>query len=457
MAFTDGMIMQLYILGPAFGLPSIDAECNAAVALLQLRVPESYTIIPTHHNPTRLPYLVDGASRIWGFNNIARHLIDKRISPERSTLSAIQQADTIAATAFLETNANLLLDVSFYVSFENYRNATRPAFTRLLPWHTNYILPPQRRAAARARTAHLGIATTIDVDDVHGDLSDRPAGAETGGTSSGKETAFAEATQQRASLLLPKKDTLKGLLKKPEHAAVFKLNALADDVLAPLQDLLGGEGKDREECFLLDASEPHALDCLALGYLSLMLYPTLPHSWLADRLRARYPRLVAYTERLRQRLHLHAPAEEITALHQSGPSTIPTTSSSGLPFRAPESPTSIAQRLQEISSAILDSLPAPLHQFFPGSSTSTLHLQHAPAPPRSTLLGSFLHPTILLTVITAASLAVTLCFRRGVLVWPSGAPAQIFLSRRAVRLPEFLDLGFLGAQIGGGAIGGFGR
>jgi sorting and assembly machinery component 37 len=444
--------MQLYVLGPAFGLPSIDAECNAAVALLQLRVPERYTIIPTHHNATQLPYLIDDSSRVWGYNNIARHLIDEQISTERETLSAVQQADTVATTAFLEANAGLLLDVSFYVSFENYRNATRPAFTALLPWHTNYILPPQRRAAARARTAHLGIATSIDVDDVHGDLSDRPAGTETGGASNGKETAFAEATQQRASLLLPKKDTLKGLLKKPEHAAVFKLNALADDVLAPLQDLLGEGGKEEEgeETFLLGAHEPHALDCLAVGYLSLMLYPTLPHAWLAARIRAKYPRLVKYTDRLRQRLDLHADAAEIMALQKSG-SSVTKTLSSTLPFSTPESPAGVAQRLHEITYAVLDTLPAPLHQFFPTISTSTLHLRHAPEWP-SSWLTFILQPKLFLSVATAAALAVTLGFRRGLLVWPTGAPRQIFLSRRA-RLPDFLNV--FGTQFG--VTGGFGR
>jgi sorting and assembly machinery component 37 len=452
MSHTDGSIMQLHVLGPAFGLPSIDAECNAAVALLQLRVPDRYTIIPTHHNATQLPCLIDGNSRTWGYNNIARHLVDEQISSERQTLSAVQQADTIATTAFLEANAGLLLDVSFYVSFENYRNATRPAFTALLPWHTNYILPPQRRAAARARTAHLGIATSIDIDDVHGDLSDRPAGTETGGPSNGKETAFAEATQQRASLLLPKKDTLKGLLKKPEHAAIFKLNALADDVLAPLQDLLGKDGEDGEgeETFLLGAREPHALDCLAVGYLSLMLYPTLPHAWLAARLRAKYPRLVTYTERLRQRLDLHADAAEIMALQKSGPSA-PKTLSSTLPFSAPESPSGIAERLSEISYAVLDTLPAPLHHFFRTISTSTLHLLHAPERPFS-LVTYLLQPSILLSFTTAVALAVTLGFRRGVLVWPTGAPRQIFLSRRA-RLPDFLNI--FGAQMG--VTGGYGR
>jgi sorting and assembly machinery component 37 len=451
-SYHDESTMQLYILGPAFGLPSIDAECNAAVALLQLRVPERYTVIPTHHRATRLPCLIDGKTRIWGYNSIARHLADEQISTERETLSAVRRADTIATTAFLEAKAGHLLDVSFYVSFENYRNATRPAFTALLPWHTNYILPPQRRAAARARTAHLGVATSIDVDDVHGDLSDRPAGTETGGASNPKEKAFAEATQQRASLLLPKKDTLKGLLKKPEHAAIFKLNVLVDDVLQPLQDLLGEDGKEGEgeETFLLGVREPHALDCLAVGYLSLMLYPTLPHSWLAARLRAKYPRLVSYTDRLRQRLDLHADTAEIMALQKSDPSSAKKLSST-LPFSAPESSASVIERLREISFAVLDTLPAPLHHFFPSISTSTLHLQHEPEWPFSWVT-YLTQPTILLPFVTAAALAVTLGFRRGVLVWPTGAPAQIFLSRRA-RLPDFLNV--FGTQFG--VTGGFGR
>ena len=55
----DTTMLQLYVLGPAYGLPSIDAECNAAVALLKSHFgsdQDGWEIIPTHEHETTLPY-----------------------------------------------------------------------------------------------------------------------------------------------------------------------------------------------------------------------------------------------------------------------------------------------------------------------------------------------------------------------------------------------------------------
>lgn len=150
--------MKLFILGPAFGLPSIDAQCIAATALLQLYVPNDYEIIPSHDESRPLPHLVDGTARISGFNSIVRHLADKRIISQ-GQLDRQQRADAVAITSFIETSAQTLLDISLYVGFENYRLATRPAYSKILPWHANYTLPPRKRNAGRNRTDHLGISS----------------------------------------------------------------------------------------------------------------------------------------------------------------------------------------------------------------------------------------------------------------------------------------------------------
>ena len=66
------------------------------------------------------------------------------------------------------------------------------------------------------------------------------------------------------------------------------------DVLA---DLKGEEKK----WFLLDdddgeegAGGPTTLDCVAFGYLALMIYPDLPRPWLRDRIVEKYPALQAW-------------------------------------------------------------------------------------------------------------------------------------------------------------------
>ena len=96
-----------------------------------------------------------------------------------------------------------------------------------------------RRAAARTRTQHLGISS-IDVEEVHEDLSNRPASFD-----NVKEPQFEAETQKRASLILPRRDTVLSLLRRPEHSAVFKLHTLADNFFGALQDVL-----DNNEHFL---------------------------------------------------------------------------------------------------------------------------------------------------------------------------------------------------------------
>lgn len=47
------LLMELYIYGPAFGLPSADPECIAAAALLSRTVPaEVLTLVVAYASPT---------------------------------------------------------------------------------------------------------------------------------------------------------------------------------------------------------------------------------------------------------------------------------------------------------------------------------------------------------------------------------------------------------------------
>lgn len=410
--------MQLFVLGPAFGLASIDAECNAAVALLQLRVEDDYEIIPTHNQKHRLPHLIDGRTRISGFSNIVRHLANKRVADEHTELDPQQRADSLAISSFVENSAPTLLDISLYVGFDNYRLATRPAFTKILPWHANYIIPPQRRAAARKRTDHLGISS-IDVDNVHEDMSNRPPGFE----AVGKEQAFEAETQKRASLILPRKDTLRSLLQRPEHAAVFKLHALADNFFEPLQDSLG----DNE--YMLGRQDATAVDCLLYGYLSLMLYPKLPQDWLATTLRRKYTKLADYIERMHKTLGLETNVDEVLALStQHSSDRIEKLS---LPWR-PSAAATFSQTADEIYCGIRDQLPV-------FGTSDQLRLAHAKS-------FSFLQRNLqALSLVSGASLAAIGYFtiRMGWFVWPRGEAVQVFGRKRLA------DYGQLGAALAG--------
>lgn len=423
--------MQLFILGPAFGLPSIDAECNAAVALLQLRAEGTYTIVPTHEQQEQLPRLVDGETQIPGFINIVRHFADNSVFDESSILDPAARADSLAITSFLESNAQILLDISLYVSFENYRHNTRPAFTKILPWYSNYIIPPQRRSAARQRTEHLGISS-LDVDNVHEDMSHRPEGFEAVGKEPGSE--FEAETQKRASLLLPRKDTLRGLLGRPENASIFKLKALADNFFGPLQDIL------QNRSWLLDTEEPSAVDCLLYGYLSLMLYPQVPQDWLGSTMRARYQKLAAFTNRMHAKLKLATDADAVFALAESKSDAARSANDKMfLPWNRPIVST-LTETARSIGVGLWDQIPML-------AQPNSLQLRHA----RGHSVLEKRIPTVLLSTTASVAIAVYVAVRSGWMVWPHGEDVQLFGRKRLA------DFGHLGAALGFGPPSGRGR
>lgn len=413
--------MELHVLGPAFGLVSIDAECVASVALLRLNLPDGWRIIPTHDQSRRLPYLQDGEHCIDGFKNIVKH-VEQRHSTSTTPLDQKQRADATALSSFIGSHAQTLLDISLYVSFENY-SATRSAYTKILPWYANYILPPKRRQEARMRTEHLGISS-IDIDDVHEDLSNRPSGFDLG-----KEKTFEAETQKRASLLLPQRNTVRSLLQRPQHSAVFKLHALAENFFGPLQDMLG----DSE--YLLGASEPHAIDCLAYGYLSLMLYPQLPQDWLAKTMRNKYPKLARYTERVHEKLQLQTNVEEVMLLAEctSRHDVDEMRASKGMVL--PWSPPARTDVL-DVATTITRDLVSRVPLF--GSNTELIHATGI----RPTFVHRYL-PAMLVATATTIGLFGNYAFATGVLVWPRGQELQVFGRKRLA------DYGAIGAALGG--------
>lgn len=299
------MVLELHVWGPAFGLPSIDAECIATIAYFNRIVPRTKWVLVADHDTSisprdGFPVLLDGVTRATGFASIISHLRTQysRAYDLDDDLSDQQQTNRIAFLAFLESTANPLLDLSLYISSENYNTTTSSAYTAILPWYTNYIIPPKRRDLARARTAHLGLSS-LDVT---------AAGDERTGPGSGTASSEFEAAKRAAGiqsgdriaqpkvLSMGRGKGIGGLLGSPIYAARFKLDALSNEVLGPLSDLLG------KKDYLFKGDKPSSLDCLAFGYLALMLYPSLPQAWLAEAIQTRYPRLLKYIRRLREEL-----------------------------------------------------------------------------------------------------------------------------------------------------------
>jgi hypothetical protein len=87
-----------------------------------------------------------------------------------------------------------------------------------------------------------------------------------------------------------------GFLSSPIYAARFKLDALTNELLDPLSDLLG------QKDYLLGGNAPSSLDCLAFGYLALLFYPPVPQAWLKEAIQTRFPQLQRYITCMREEL-----------------------------------------------------------------------------------------------------------------------------------------------------------
>lgn len=121
----------------------------------------------------------------------------------------------------------------------------------------------------------------------------------------GRGTASAEfeAAKRAAGLPADSKPTamsmgrgkgLGGFLGTQQYAARFRLDAVSNELLEPLSDLLG------DEKYVLGTSQPCSLDFLAFGYLALMIFPNVPQAWLKETITTKFPRLAKYARELRK-------------------------------------------------------------------------------------------------------------------------------------------------------------
>ena len=222
---------------------------------------------------------------VWtsGFRPIVRYLASNSLGRNLDAgLSPAQQADTVAFSAYILANAGPLVDLSLYVSAANWSATTRPAYSALLPFPLTWTLPPLIRADAIKRAEHLGLAD-LDTDfDPNGGLH---------------LTAGRDALPETFRRHLPAR-TKKTVREEmtPEQAAAIRLYGLAEDCLSVLNALLGeGEAGAAQPRFFAGNS-PTSLDCLAYGFLALMLVPPVPRGFLKDWIEAETPRLVKFVE-----------------------------------------------------------------------------------------------------------------------------------------------------------------
>ncbi|OQE90282.1 hypothetical protein PENNAL_c0012G05525 [Penicillium nalgiovense] len=316
------MVLQLHVWGPAFALPSIDAQCLAAIAYCSEVLPkDSWELIASSDpsvSPTgELPALQNGSIWVSRFRNIVDYLRQYSEGAWNldQDLDDVQKADSVAPppsfSSFIESRGQSLIDLYLYVTSQNYYNNTSPAYGALLQWPNQWILPPKLHGAAKTRTEHLGLSS-LDLQAMEDQRK--------------REHSAAVASGQVPSNLIQRpRDTVSKLLGRTAQTNQFRLEALTADFFEPLEAMLA-----RSKTCLLPADDnnnPSSLDCVALGYLSLALIPELTFPWLRDAMRAKAPLLAAYTERMRSRCFGDAPVEPKHAF-QPVPAV--------LPWRAPE-------------------------------------------------------------------------------------------------------------------------
>lgn len=290
------MVLRLHVWGPAFGLPSIDAECLATITYLAWALPTSeWELVATSPSgvPTQsLPSLQDPRSGVWvtGFTSITSHL--GQANPEWDLdrhVGVVQKADTTAYTSFLHANAAPLIALSLYVSSANWAATTRPAYSEVLPFPLTWTEPMSIRRRMCDNAEHLGLSD-LNVDDER--TPDQAQGSATSESTEG----FLKIPER----LRPRRRGVKAALS-PEQTALFRLEAVARDTLSVLADLKDNVGLG-DNRFFFGSDRPTSLDCLAFGYLALMLVPEVPRPWLRDVVRRRYESLAVFVDNTRDEL-----------------------------------------------------------------------------------------------------------------------------------------------------------
>ncbi|CAO1596216.1 hypothetical protein XANCAGTX0491_000068 [Xanthoria calcicola] len=361
-------MLQLHVWGPAFHLPSIDPQCLAAIAYLSQAVPSTQWELIASSDPTlsptrELPALRDDSFWIAGFQNIVVRLLETSKGQWHLDRDCTTQdrADISAYTSFLQTHAQPLIDLNLYVSSENYHASTRPAYSHILLWPNTWLLPPQRRAAAKARTDHLNFSS-LDLDTVDQQEEDRLP-----------KSQFAAGTEIPTRLL--PRTTASLAKKRGQHAARFRLDRLAEGCLGPLNDLLKG----KQHLLSSDKQRMTSLDCLALGYLALALVPTMPQPWLANKIKGSYPDLCRYVDDGVTECFAPGGRDQARRGDDTSDDTT-TTRTPGLPSQTPTSDTTINLTARILP--LLSSLPlfGPLYRPSPLQPSSSSRHQHDRIP-----------------------------------------------------------------------------
>lgn len=232
-------------------------------------------------------------------------------------------------------------------------------------------------------------------------MDDAPSDSSTGFTPEQRQEA--RMISSSPSLLFRKRQTLQAALRERQSQTRFRLDSLVDDFLEPIDAML------QKGSYLLDDGNeskprPTSIDCLAFGYLALLIHNDMSNNMLADNIRKRYPRVVQYVARLRHDFFEHAIFDAPIILKASiGTDAATPATISGLPYRTlptPDLSISLAQSSKNLFSRLLRPL---MHQPLLFNTSSGPLIKK----PSSLTLRSWTDPFSLLLTLSGSLLAGT--------------------------------------------------
>ncbi|KAF4809816.1 Metaxin-like protein [Colletotrichum tropicale] len=288
--------LELHVWGPAFGLPSVDAECLAAIAYLHTALPSSeWRLVPSNDpavdTSNRLPALHANGVWVTGYASIVSHLRTTHSLDLDSRLTPSERADAIALAAHVDAHLAPLLDAYLYADHDNWAAVTRPALSQILGFPLSWTVPVLLRQGAEARSAHLGFGTLGEDDDD----ADEDGGIKAGSSGQG--------TLDRAMKHLPvsgQKSVMEEM--RARTARGIRLHAVTVDALAPLEEQRAkGERTKGEKMRFFGGDAPTSLDCLVFGHLVLVQAVAAPEAWLLSIFAKKFPHLNEMVRCLREK------------------------------------------------------------------------------------------------------------------------------------------------------------
>ena len=168
-----------------------------------------------------------------------------------------------------------------------------------------------------------------------------------------------------------------------------------------------------------------SLDCLALGYLSLMLIPELPQPWLRRTMRTKFPGFCAWTKELRREVF----GPDAWIEYALSPKE---NEKSHLPWKAPVNNGVVAIGGMFLSS-VADSIPV-----FGQLRRNTRMRQHGGKTPEEEESSSWRAITVLSSILAGVGLLAGYMFHQGMISLPSSEEPE---RSRGGRLGAFGEAG----------------